>query len=138
AGASAGQYVQLSGTPPSGSWIEFTLPNITAGTYTVKVLYKSNTNRGIVQATIDGANQGSPCDQYATTATQQVACSLGTKTLTAGNHAMRFTVTGKNASSTGFMMVIDQISLTVSGGGGSPIWVGTWEGSPQLTEPANL
>jgi lysophospholipase L1-like esterase len=58
--------------------------------------------------------------------------------MTAGNHTMRFTVTGKNASSTGFMVVIDQISLTASGGGGSPIWVGTWEGSPQLTETANL
>src|SRR5262245_24567690 len=32
-GASAGQYVQLSGTPPSGSWLQFTLPNVTAGTY---------------------------------------------------------------------------------------------------------
>jgi len=138
AGASNGQYVQLSGTPPSGSWIEFTLPNITAGTYDLKMLYKSNTNRGIVQASIDGANQGSPCDQYSATATQQVPCSLGTKTLTAGNHALRFTVTGKNASSSGFMMVIDQISLTVSGGGGGPTWVGTWEGSPQLTETANL
>src|SRR5262252_8729975 len=138
AGASGGQYVQLSGTPAAGAWIEFTLPNITAGTYDVKMLYKSNFNRGIVQASIDGANQGSPCDQYAATATQQVPCSLGTKTLTAGNHAMRFTVTGKNASSQGFMMVIDQISLTVSGGGGGPTWVGTWEGSPQLTETANL
>jgi len=137
AGASNGQYVQLSGTPASGAWIEFTLPNVAAGTYAVKMLYKSNTNRGIVQASIDGANQGSPCDQFATTATQQVPCSLGTKTLTAGNHAIRFTVTGKNASSSGVMMVIDQISLTVSGGGG-PTWVGTWEGSPQLTETANL
>src|SRR6478672_9366393 len=86
AGASNGQYVQLSGTPPSGSWIEFTLPNVAAGTYDVKILYKANFNRGIVQASIDGANQGSPCDQYSATATQQVPCSMGTKTLTAGNH----------------------------------------------------
>ena len=137
AGASNGQYVQLSGTPAAGAWIEFTLPNVAAGTYSVKVLYKANFNRGIVQASIDGANQGSPCDQYSATAVQQVACSLGTKTLTAGNHAMRFTVTGKNASSAGFMMVIDQISLTASGGSG-PVWVGTWSGAPQLTETANL
>jgi lysophospholipase L1-like esterase len=66
-----------------------------------------------------------------------VACVLGSKTLTAGNHAMRFTVTGKNTSSAGFMMVIDQISLTVPGGG-APIWVGTWSGAPQLTETNNL
>jgi lysophospholipase L1-like esterase len=137
AGASGGQYVAFNPNPPVNSWIEFTLPNVAAGSYAVKLLYKANFNRGIVQATIDGANQGSPCDEYSATATQQVACSLGSKTLTAGNHAMRFTVNGKNASSAGFMMVIDQISLTPSGGG-SPIWVGTWSGAPQLTETANL
>jgi lysophospholipase L1-like esterase len=136
AGASGGQYVQLSGTPAAGAWIEFTLPNIAAGTYDLKFLYKSNYNRGIVQASIDGANQGSACDEYAASPVFQVSCSLGSKTLTAGNHALRFTVTGKNASSQGFMMVVDQISLTASSGGTS--WVGTWSGAPQLTETANL
>jgi lysophospholipase L1-like esterase len=135
-GASGGQYVQLSGTPAAGAWIEFTLPGITAGTYDLKFLYKSNFNRGIVQASIDGANQGSACDEYSSSPVFQVPCSLGSKTLSAGNHAIRFTVTGKNASSQGFMMVIDQISLTASGGGTS--WVGTWSGAPQLTETANL
>ena len=71
-----------------------------------------------------------------------MACNLASKTLTAGNHTIRFTVTGKNPSSTGFMMVIDQISLTASGGTGSggstPAWVGTWSGAPQLTEATNL
>src|SRR5258705_456050 len=55
AGASGGQYVQLGGTPAAGGWIEFTLPNVAPGTYDVKVLYKANFNRGIVQASIDGA-----------------------------------------------------------------------------------
>jgi len=137
AGASGGQYVALNPNPPVNSWIQFTLPNVAAGTYDVKLLYKANYNRGIVQASIDGVNQGSPCDQYSATATQQVACSLGSKTLTAGNHTMKFTVTTKNASSAGFMMVIDQISLT-SSGGGSPVRVGTWSGAPQLTETNNL
>src|SRR5687768_13966133 len=45
-GASAGQYVQLSGTPASGAWIQFTLPNVEAGTYDVRFLYKANFNRG--------------------------------------------------------------------------------------------
>jgi len=135
-GASNNQYVQLTGTPMVNDWLQFTLPNVAAGSYTLKFLYKSNNNRGIVQATLDGASQGSPCDEYAAAPAYQVACSLGTKTLTAGNHTLRFTVTGKNASSSGFMIVIDQISLTASGG--SPIWVGTWSGAPQLTETANL
>jgi lysophospholipase L1-like esterase len=136
-GASGGQYVQLSGTPPVNSWIQFTLPNVAAGTYSVKILYKSNYNRGIVQTAIDGTPVGSTCDQYAASPVQQAACSIGTATLAAGNRTIRFTVTGKNASSAGYMMVIDQISLTASGGGGSS-WVGTWTGAPQLTETANL
>ena len=41
AGASGGQYVQLSGTPAAGAWIEFTLPNVAAGTYDVKMLFKT-------------------------------------------------------------------------------------------------
>jgi lysophospholipase L1-like esterase len=135
-GASGGQYVQLSGTPATGAWIQFTLPNVAAGTYDVKFLYKANFNRGIVQASIDGVNQGSPCDEYAATAAHQVQCTLASKTLTAGNHTIRFTVTGKNPSSSAFMMVIDQISLTPPGG--SLAWVGSWSGAPQLTEPANL
>ena len=138
AGASAGKYVQLSGTPASGAWVEFTLSNVAAGAYDLKLLFKSNFNRGIVQARIDGVDQGSPCDQYAATATQQASCALSNKTLTAGNHTLRFTVTGKNPSSAGFMMVIDQVSLTASGSSTSGSWVGTWSGAPQLTETANL
>jgi endo-1,4-beta-xylanase len=118
-GASGGRYVQLSGTPAIGAWVQFTLNIAEAGSYDLKLLYKSNSNRGIVQASVDGANQGSVCNQYATTATQQVSCSLGNKALTAGNHTIRFTVTGKSSSSTGYMVVIDQLALTATSGGGS-------------------
>ncbi len=116
-GASAGQYVQFTGTPVVGDWIQFTLPNVAAGTYDVAMLYKSNTNRAIVQASIDGVNQGPSCDQYASTPAFQVRCGLGTATLASGTHVIRFTATGKRSSSTSYLEVIDQISLTVSGGG---------------------
>ena len=85
AGASGGRYVQLSGTPATGAWVQLSLNVAEAGSYDLRVLYKSNNNRGIVQASVDGSNQGSVCNQYATAATQQVSCSLGNKTLTAGN-----------------------------------------------------
>ncbi len=117
-GASAGQYVQFnSSTPAVGDWIEFTLPNVAAGTYDVAMLYKSNTNRAIVQASIDGVNQGASCDQYAATPAFQVRCGLGTATLSSGNHVIRFTAVGKRSSSTSYLEIVDQISLTVSGGG---------------------
>ena len=117
AGASAGRYVQLSGTPAVGAWLEFTLTNVPAGSYDMTLLYKSNVNRGIVHASVDGASQGAACNQYAAVARQQVTCGLGSRTLAAGMHTIRFTVTGKSAGSSGFMMVVDQIALTASGGG---------------------
>lgn len=117
AAASGGQYVQLSGTPPVGSWVQFTLPSVTAGTYAVQVLSKTNTNRAIVQASIDGVNQGGTCNQYSSTPVFQVSCSLGNKTFTAGNHTIRFTATSKSSSSTGYMVVIDQVSLSSGTGG---------------------
>lgn len=112
AAASGGQYVEFNGTAAAGAWIEFTLANVAAGTYDLKLLYKANSNRGIVQASVDGVNQGTTCNQYAAAAAYKVACSLGTKALTAGNHKLRFTVTGKLASSSGYQMVVDQIALT--------------------------
>jgi hypothetical protein len=56
-------------------------------------------------------NQGTVCDQYAASAAYQVSCSLGSKALAAGTHSIRFTVVGKNASSAGYLQVIDQIAL---------------------------
>ena len=116
--ASGGKYVEFNGTAATGAWIEFTLPNVAAGAYDLKFLYKSNTNRGIVQVSIDGVNQGSACNEYAATAALKVVCSLGSKPLTAGNHQIRFTVTGKASSSSGYQLVVDQVSLTAKASDG--------------------
>jgi len=112
AAASGGKYVEFNGTAAAGAFIEFTLPNVAAGTYDLSLLFKSNNNRGIVQASVDGANQGATCDEYAPSAAFKISCSLGRKTLTAGNHTVRFTVASKSASSAGFQMVVDQIATT--------------------------
>jgi hypothetical protein len=112
AAASGGKYVEFNGTGTVGAWIEFSLTNVTAGTYDVAFLYKSNNNRGKVQAALDSVSQGSPCDEYAATAGYKVKCALGSKTLSAGTHKIRFTVTGKNTRSSGYQMTVDQIALT--------------------------
>jgi hypothetical protein len=116
AAASAGKYVEFNGTAgQAGSWIEFVLPNIAAGPYSLSFLYKANSNRGIVQASIDGVDQGSSCNEYRSTPAYQVSCALGDKTLSAGNHNIRFRVTGKSSNSSGYQMVVDKISLTFKG-----------------------
>lgn len=112
--ASGGRYVEFNGTAAPGAWIEFTLPSVAAGTYDLKFLFKSNANRGIVQASVDGVSQGSPCNEYSAAAAYKVPCTLGQKTLAAGTHRIRFTVVGKSASSTGHQMVVDQVSLSTA------------------------
>ena len=110
--ASAGAYVEFSGTPKVGDYLEFALPSLGAGTYAITMSYKSNTNRGNVQASIDGVNQGSACSEYAAAVGYQVSCALGNKTFTTtATHKLRFTVTGKSASSSAYTMTVDKISL---------------------------
>jgi len=118
AAASGGKYVEFNGTAATGAWLEFTLTNVAAGAYDLKFLYKANSNRGIVQTSIDGVNQGTACNEYAAAPAFKVACALGSKTLTAGDHRVRFTVTGKASTSSGYQMVVDQLSLTAKGANG--------------------
>lgn len=122
AAASGGKYVEFNGTAATGAWLEFTVPNVAAGAYDLKFRYKANNNRGIVQVSIDGVNQGSACNEYAATAANQIACVLGSKSLTAGNHQIRFTVSGKASTSSGYQLVVDQLSLTAKSEGPCDIY----------------
>ena len=94
----SGDYVTYSGNVP------------TAGTYTVYVRVRKWDSRGIFQLQIDGTNQGTAYDGYSATLDHQEV-NLGAKTLTAGSHQFRFNVTGKNATSTGYRVVLDYIKL---------------------------
>jgi hypothetical protein len=110
---SGGSYVQFESTPGAvGSYIEFTLTGVAAGTYTVSYGYKAFSSRGIVQVKIDGANVGSPHDQYLADQDWTRVANAGNVTLTAGSHPIRFTTTGKNTNSSGYNIVVDAITLT--------------------------
>jgi hypothetical protein len=111
-GASGGQYVQLSGTPTVGDYLEFTLPSVAAGTYAVDLYYRGFTIRGINQASIDGANIGTTTDEYSTTYVNQVLKTLGSTTLDSGSHTIRFTITGKGSGSA-YAMTVDKIVFTL-------------------------
>lgn len=105
-------FVQLSGTPAAGAWLQFTLSNIAAGNYNITVYYKASYNRGIFQGSVDGSNMGGTCDEYSASTVYQKSFNMGNKALTSGNHSIRFTVTGKNPSSAGYALTIDKIVLT--------------------------
>ncbi len=87
-----------------------------AGAYNILIGIKKGPNRAITQLSIDGVNQGSPIDGYASSAAYQ-EFDLGTKTLSAGNHTFKFTVTGKNSASSGYMSAVDYFKLNGSTAG---------------------
>jgi len=65
------------------------------------------------QLAINGANTGPTSDQYAANDTTYGFFNLGTFNFAAaGNYSFKFTVTGKNASSTSYQIAFDDIILT--------------------------
>ncbi|MEP1444549.1 MAG: BNR-4 repeat-containing protein [Paraglaciecola sp.] len=108
--ASEGEYIMLQDNGVN-DWVEFTLPNIDVGTYTVKYSYKTHSIRGIAQTRYEGTDFASAVDQYSA-AVNWPLTTLGTiNVTTAGDKLLRFTVTGQNPSSSGFKIAIDKIVL---------------------------
>ncbi|MCF7847535.1 MAG: sulfatase-like hydrolase/transferase, partial [Kiritimatiellales bacterium] len=94
-----------------GDALEVTLPDVPAGRYTLSIRYRSGSNNGIAQASIDGSDIGTPLDQYAATVAWQEA-GLGTIRIdTNGAHRVALMVTGQNAASGGYTLTLDKICL---------------------------
>ena len=113
AGFTDGVGIIIDGTK-AGNFISFTLNVPAAGTYDVKFGSKTYPTRGIGQLTVSGVNVGPAVDQYnANGAGVFKEFDSGNVTLSAaGNYVFTFTVTGKNASSSGFLLAFDYIKLT--------------------------
>jgi hypothetical protein len=105
-----------------GDYITFVVPNVAAHSYDVTVGIKKNTTRGIFQLSASRAdggtasNIGPQVDEYAA-APAYTSVDLGTWTPgSTSDKAFTFTVTGKNASSTGgtynYSLAVDYIQLT--------------------------
>ena len=100
-----------------GDYVTYIVPGISAGSYNVRVGVKKLDTRGICQlaigtSTITPTNLGSPQDQYAA-AEAYTELNLGTWTPgSTSDKWFRFTVTGKNASSSGYSICFDYIKLT--------------------------
>ena len=104
----------------AGQFFTYSLPSVNAGTYDVKVGVKDWNNKGIWQAS-GTSNIGPTEDEYTVNETF-TEVDLGNWTVsTTGNQAFTFTVTGKNASSSGFGIAVDYIKLTAQSGTGGAI-----------------
>jgi hypothetical protein len=100
-----------------GQQVTYLIPSLLAGNYDVKVGVKKHSTRGTWQmaiAKVGGGfvNLGSPVDEYSAsdsfTAVDLGTWSPGTST----DKLFQLTITGKNASSTGYDISVDYILIT--------------------------
>ncbi|HEY5791709.1 MAG TPA: DUF1800 family protein [Chthoniobacterales bacterium] len=120
--ASNGAGERLAATA-AGDFVAYTLPAVPAGTYQVKARYRAGGAAGLFQLAIDNADQGAVQDQYGATP-KWIEADLGRVTFgAAGDKVFKFTVTGKNAASTGYELTFDYLELqpfTDTDGDGMP------------------
>ncbi len=110
-GFSGGSSVKLDPRRP-GEFMEFTLPVAEAGEYEIQVGYKSFPSRGIYQLSINGVPQGEVADLYGAEGRYAQRFSFGRGRLNSGNNTLRFTLVGKNKTSSGFSGHFDNLTLT--------------------------
>jgi hypothetical protein len=110
ANSSGGQWIELAAAA-AGPTIDFAIPSVPAGSYQIRMEWKGNNNRGILNLKVDGTQVGGTLDQYSSTQTYPTT-TFGTVTFgTAGTHTIRLTATGKNASSSSFILSADKFTL---------------------------
>ncbi|NOU88542.1 family 1 glycosylhydrolase [Paenibacillus sp. LMG 31460] len=106
---SAGDKLNANG---AGDYVTYTVNIPLPGTYDIKVRSKPFSDRGIYQLSIDAVNFGSQQDEYQAS-TVYVEKDLGNYYFsTAGNKQFKFQVFGKNASSSGYTLLLDYVKLT--------------------------
>jgi len=91
-----GNYVQLNATCAVGTWLQFALPSVPAGTYDLSIRAKERAGRATVQVSVDGADVGAPVDltNKGLTTDTFYAFPVGRVTFpTSGTHTLRMTVT---------------------------------------------
>jgi hypothetical protein len=115
-GGSGGAYVQYFSNA-AGDYVQFTVPNIAPGNYTLSIGVKKYNNRGIMQVQVNKAgstpsNIGSPIDLYSGSSSF-TEVNVGTWSIgSTSDKWVKFLVTGKNGSSGGYNLAIDYIKLT--------------------------
>ena len=115
---SAGATLIQDGTAV-GDFVTVLVPSVLAGTYDVRIGIKKYPNRGISQLAIGRSdnftgtvtNVGAPYDEYIATQSYTEVDLGNWAPGTSSDKWFRFTITGKNASSTSYVQTIDYITL---------------------------
>ena len=97
-----------------GAYLNFTVNVAASGTYDIKAGTKKITTRGIFQLSVNGTNVGPTEDEYSANGDGVFQeYDLGNVTFPApGNYSFKFTVIGRNSSSSGYTVCFDYIKLT--------------------------
>jgi hypothetical protein len=136
ANTSGGVWVELTGNSV-GDYIEFTVPNVPAGAYSVKMRYKGWTNRGILNLRVNGTQVGTTLDEYSAASSYPERTFGNVSIGTSGNQIIRLTVTGKNAASSSYVLSADLFTLTpVAAQASAPTFspaAGTYVGPQNVT-----
>ena len=126
AGCSGGKCAFL-GARSSGPYVTYRVNVPAAGRYSVQLRTKMWRSRGIFQlAVAEDAlrgfqDVGEPADLYAASATFETV-TLGEVLFTnAGSKYFRFTVTGKNPESRGYVLALDSLTLVPAGAPADPV-----------------
>ena len=81
------------------------------GDYRLKVFYCKSWDYGVVELYLDGKKVGDPFDGYSPNITSSGPVDYGTVNLGAGQHRLKFLLSGKNEESTGYYLGIDALVL---------------------------
>lgn len=95
-----------------GNYVTFPVQVTTAGTYSISLRYKTGTNRGLQQLSIDtdGNTLGGQINQYSTSPAY-ITTTLGAKVLSAGTHTLKIKVMGTGAGG-GAVLANDTLTFT--------------------------
>ena len=94
--------------------ITLSLPVAKQGQYWLSLYATQAPDYGIVRAFVDDKPVGEPFDGYAPVSMPSGRRSLGLVSLSAGEHRLRFDVTGRNEASRGYDLSIDCLELRAS------------------------
>jgi hypothetical protein len=116
--AASGGFAKMVDSDAVGDFVTLRIPKLPAGTYSVRVRFKKHPSRGKVQTSIgklDGTlgNIGPVIDLYSANPAYQ-EYTLGNWTpVSTSDKQIRFKITGKNSSSSGYSMCIDYVKLVL-------------------------
>jgi rhamnogalacturonyl hydrolase YesR len=108
--ASGNFFVTLNGGGV-GDYIEFTLSNVPAGAYRLKLAFKAGNNRAQMNLAVDGGAFGTTLDQYWPTNLYPLVDFGPANFAAAGDHTLRLTVAGKSDASTNYTLTADKFML---------------------------